>query len=70
MKIAEGGSKKKYTEKVTVKSSVMFALAAKCDTKLTEEEQQHCMGLQGYPDYPLEHQAQGHFSLWHIEGFI
>lgn len=33
MNITEGGLKK-YTEKVTVKSSVMFALAAKCDTKL------------------------------------
>ena len=38
MKRAEGGSKK-YTEKVTVKSSVMFAVEAKCDTKLAEEEQ-------------------------------
>lgn len=38
MKTAEGDSKK-YTEKVTVNSSVMFALAAKCDTKLAEEVQ-------------------------------
>lgn len=38
METAEGGSEK-YTEKVTVKSSVMFALAANCDTKLAEEEQ-------------------------------
>lgn len=38
MKTADGGSKK-YTKKVTVKSSVMFALAAKCDTKLAEEGQ-------------------------------
>lgn len=48
----------------------MFALAAKCDTKLTEEEQQHCTGLQGYPAYPTGNQAQGHLRLWHIEGFI
>lgn len=33
MNIAEGGLKK-YTEKATVKSSVMFALAAKCDAEL------------------------------------
>lgn len=67
MKIAEGGSKKKkYTEKVTAKSSVMFALAAKCDTKLAEEEQQLCTGLQRYPAYPTRNQA--HFR--HTGGFI
>lgn len=38
METAESDSKK-YTEKMTVNSSVMFALAAKCDTKLTDEVQ-------------------------------
>lgn len=53
MKTAEGGSKK-YTEKVTVKSSALFALAAKCDTKLQRKSSNTAQVSKGILSTPWE----------------